>query len=730
MATRDDTKLVHRNYFIVAFVFAAIILGIVARASYTIFVDASNIPKPTQPTENPVTPARGNIYSANLELMATSETRYRFYMDFWADGLKGDTLKKYVSALAAELSRLLPDKSASRYESDILTGWNRRVAEQKQIEAAKARGDKNPKVAKTRDYRLAIREVNYSEYKQILKMPFFKLGTNKTGLKTRKHIVRTKPYGLLASRTIGDIYGDYETWGALNGLEMQFDSLLRGTSGLSIRQRVEGRTVNVITKSPVAGYDVVSTIDVTMQDIVEKALYDKVSTLDAESGTAVLMEVKTGEIKAIANLGRRSEGVWDEKMNYAVSDLSEPGSTFKVASMMVALEDGVVKPDDPVDVGNGVFPYAGHKITDHNANRGGYGAITAEKTIWYSSNVGVSKIILRGYENNPGKYVDGLYRLGFNQDLELEIPGYGVAKVKHPDSSKQWSKLSLPQMSYGYETQIPPIYTLTFFNAIANDGQMVKPRFVSSIMANGQLKEEKKPVVLKKQICSDQTLRYIRSMLDSVVNYPAHPSPNIHNGTGKPAKSNIVRIAGKTGTAQIWSGGSHNGYQVSFCGFFPSDKPKYSCIVVIRRPRNGAPSGGNMCGTVFKRIAEEVYAENMLAKPAAMPDEMKTTKIPPVKNGLFSHLKYAMNKLDVDCEGAPEGEWAKMQPTGQAVAAADLKVSEKIVPDVVGMGAKDAIFALETAGLSVKIAGRGKVISQSINAGTASAGQSILLQLK
>ncbi|MDR1764472.1 MAG: transpeptidase family protein [Dysgonamonadaceae bacterium] len=729
MATNSEDKQINRNYFIVAFLVAIVISLIIGRACYTIFVEGPNIKIPT-PTTVSIPPARGNIYDTNDELIATSEYRYRFYMDFWADGLKGDTLKKYVGALSRELNRLIPEKSAAQYESCIMSGWRRREAEEKTINDAREKAKEEhkkfdiKKYTRSRDYLLsAIRYVNYSEYKAIKQMPFFKLGTNKTGLKTRDVVIRTKPYGILASRTIGDIYGD-TVRGARSGLELQYDSLLRGIPGISTRQKVEGRLVNIITKSPVAGQDLVSTIDITMQDIVEKALYDKVSSLDAESGTAVVMEVKTGHIKAIANLGRKGDGRWEENGNYAVSDLSEPGSTFKVASMMVALDDGLVHPQDSVNVGNGVFHYKGESIIDHNANRGGYGAITAEKSIWFSSNVGVSKLILKAYENDPGRFVDGLYKIGLNKDFHLEIPGYAVARIRHPKTAgATWYKTTLAWMSFGYETRIPPIYTLTFYNAIANDGKMVKPMFVKEIRENGSIREKRKTETLNSEICSAQTLQYIRSMLDSVVNYPS--------GTGKPARSSIVRIAGKTGTAQLSSGGTgYSGHQVSFCGYFPADKPQYSCIVVIRRPRNGAPSGGLMCGTVFKQIAEEIYAENMLAKPIEMPENQKTAMIPEIKNGLYTHLKTAMKKLNVEYVNHSDGKWVKTASGTEEVAVSDLPVSEKTVPDVSGMGAKDAIFAMESSGLNVRISGRGKVVSQSISAGSAAKGQSVLLVLR
>ena len=490
-----------------------------------------------------------------------------------------------------------------------------------------------------------------------------------------------------------------------------------------------GRWINVIDVNPENGSDIISTINISIQDITEKALHNKLRELDAESGTAIVMETETGEVKAITNLGRIREGVWGEDRNYAVSDLSEPGSTFKVVSMMVALEDGVIHPDDIVETGNGVFPVGTSFIRDHNAHRGGYGTITAAKSIRYSSNVGVAKIILQAYADNPSKFVEGIYRIGIQKDLELEIPGYGVPKIRHPkDSTRYWSRTTLPWMSFGYETQVPPIYTLTFFNAIANHGKMMKPLFTREIRREGKTIEKKKPVVVNNQICSKNTLQSIQQMLDDVV--------NTEDGTGKPARSSKVRVAGKTGTAQLSQGSAGyragtTSHQVSFCGYFPADDPKYSCIVVIRRPRNGAPSGGNMCGTVLKEVAEQLYARNLIHKRNEFPVDTLRSPVPSVKNGLLEQSKYAMDKLNVQYKDSAKGTWIATNNTDNRVVMKDRPAQENLVPNVLGMGAKDAVFALENAGLNVNLSGKGLVRNQSINPGAnVIKGQTIAIQLR
>jgi cell division protein FtsI (penicillin-binding protein 3) len=621
---------------------------------------------------------RGNIYAANGELMATTESRYRLFIDFYAEGINPDTLMRYVKPLSVELNKLLPQKSAAEYEKHLLKGW-------------KLRSPKN------REYRLLSQDINYLQWKAVKKMPYFNKGINKSGLYSKEFVKRTKPYGSLASRTIGDIYGEVDTLGRVgkNGLEMYYDESLKGFPGTSTRKKVAGQWINVIDEKPVNGKDIISTIDINMQDFTEKTLRNKLRDLDAELGMAVVMETATGEVKAITNLQRMSEGVYIESKNYAVSDLIEPGSTFKVVSMVVALEDGLVTPNEPVDVGNGTWTIPGtHSgITDHNANRGGYGMITAAKTIRYSSNIGVAKLIMKHYGTNPGKYVDGIYKLGFYKDMHLEIPGAASPVIRHPkDSGKgkfYWSNSTLASMSYGYATQMPPIYTLSFFNAIANNGTLVKPMFVREIQKNGRTIDKKKPTIINEKICSDNTLHEIRVMLDSVV--------NAHDGTGKPARSEKFSISGKTGTARIASKGVYSGHQVSFCGFFPSDNPQYSMIVVIRQPRIGNASGGLMCGTVFKSIAEEIYAKNIEPKLAKTLVADTLHPLTPVYKRTLKNVEISAGKI----------------------------------PNVTGMGAKDALFALESVGAKVQIVGKGKIIAQSIVPGaTVNKGQTVVLQLK
>ncbi|MDR0505363.1 MAG: transpeptidase family protein [Dysgonamonadaceae bacterium] len=706
------------KYFIITVFVILVAVAILGRAFYISMIEGSLWRKYSANqvvVSVPVSAVRGNIYSCDHQLMAASEAHYWLYIDFWAEGIKKDTLYSYLDTLACELNSMFPSKSVSQYKERLEKGWKTR---------------ENGGKRQNRRYRLLDHDVNYLQWVKIDTMPYFKKGRNKSGLYRDTVYRRVYPFETLALRTIGRTNTNEDGKKGIYGLECYYDSLLRGEDGIAVRRKINGRTQDVITQKPVNGKDIVSTIDITIQDITERALLDKLKILDAESGTAVVMEAATGEIKAITNMGRVSEGVWDEsRRNFALSDMSEPGSTFKVVSMMVALEDGLVHPDDSVNVGNGVTKIAGQHLEDHNAKSGGYGMITAAQCIKYSSNIGVAKLIMNAYKNNPSKYVDGIYKIGLNKDMELEIPGYGVPRIQHPDDkNRYWDATALPWMSFGYRTQIPPIYTLTFFNAIANNGKMVKPIFTREIQEEGKTVEKIKPQVVNKQICSKNTLNIIRQMLDSVVNQPG--------GTGKFAHSDFVRIAGKTGTAQISHGkaGYKSGgtrHQVSFCGYFPADDPKYSCIVVIRNPRNGGASGGGMCGPVFREIAEEIYAQNKIPNTSVLQIDTLHQFLPEVKSGLVEPSVYVMKKLDVAYKDSTDGKWQFSGCKNEKIVLKDRSIRENLTPNVIGMGAKDAIYAMESAGLRVLLYGKGAVTSQSIAPGTKTPkGQTVTLTLK
>lgn len=702
-------------YFLIVLLLGLVAVGILYCAFNTAFVEKEKwikVGEGQKPLPRLILPERGNIYSSDMKLMATSVPRYYTYIDFRADGFSVDTFlyskRNGVDSLAVCLSRKFRNRTPAGYKAYLTQGLK----------------------TKSRQFPVFEGRVSYTDLKEMKRFPYLRLNRNKSGFYSKEMVQRQKPFGTLASRTIGDIYGEIETDGVSkgkNGLELQYDSLLRGEPGIGFRRRVAGAWTNIVEEEPVDGMDIRTTIDIDIQDITEKSLVDKLRSTDAESGTAVVMEVETGEIKAITNMGRIREGVYAETKNHAVADEIEPGSTFKVASIMVALEDGVCTPEDTVDVGNGIYMYKGTRMTDHNMNKGGYGKITVAQSIWYSSNIGVAKTILKGYSDNPAKFVEGLYRIGMNADLRLEIPGAGRAKIRRPDDSlRYWSKTTLPWMSFGYETQIPPINTLTYFNAIANNGKMVRPMFTKEIQKNGKTVRSFSTEVIKSSICSNHTLAQIKEMLLGVV----------EQGTGKAVHSEIVRIAGKTGTAQIATGGVYrtSGHQVSFCGYFPADEPKYTCIVVIRRPRIGYPSGGTMSGGVVKAIAEKIYASHTSYDVRDMEVDSTAVLLPRVKSGDWKALENVLDELDIDTDtDGLETQWVETvaDTVFEGLKLRDVTVREGLVPRVVGMGAKDAVYLLEQAGLKVSLSGIGRVASQSIQPGQrAFRGQTILLTLK
>ena len=713
-------------YFFIVFLLVCVAGSVLIRASQTAFVERDywlHLDSIQKRPDRLVYPSRGNIFSADGKLMATSVPCYYLYIDFAADCYSNKTKKwssldtflyskhNGVDSLSVYLSRKLKDRTPAGYKKYLLSGLNAKK--------------------KSRQFPICRDKVSYSDLKEIKKFPFLRLGVFKSGFYTREMVERQKPFGTLASRTIGDTFRDIDPKTGLtkgkNGLELQYDTLLHGVAGLNSVRRLGGGWTNVVEVEPVEGMDIRTTIDINIQDIAEKSLLDMLKKIDAASGTAVVMEVATGEVKAITNMGRIREGVYGEDTNHAVADETEPGSTFKVASIMVALEDGVCQPGDTVDVGNGIYMYKGARMTDHNNNKGGYGRISVEQAIWYSSNIGVAKTVLKGYEKNPTKFVEGLYRIGLNEDLRLEIPGAGRAKIRRPDDTvRYWSKTALPWMSFGYETQIPPIYTLAFYNAIANNGKMVRPIFTKEILHNGKTVQSFSTEVVRESICSERTLNMIKDMLLGVV----------EKGTGKAVHSDFVRIAGKTGTAQIASGGVYRqaGHQVAFCGYFPADEPKYSCIVVIRQPRNGYPSGGTMSGGVVRAIAEKIYASHMSFDVRDMERDSMAVMVPRVKGGDLRAVEDVLDELDIKADtDSLETKWvvASAEQEENKVKLSDLTIREGLVPRVVGMGAKDAVFLLEQAGLRVSLSGVGRVVSQSIQPGQrVSKGQTVLLTLK
>lgn len=597
-----------------------------------------------------------------------------------------------MDSICIGLHKIFPDKSAAQFKAHLKKG----------------------RQAKSRNYLIYPKRISYIQYKEVKRLPVFCLNRYKGGFKELAYNQRKKPFGSLAARTLGDVYADTAK-GARNGIELAFDTILKGRDGLTHRQKVMNKYLNIVDVPPVDGCDLISTIDVGMQDICEKALVDKLKELNAFVGVVVLMEVATGEVKAIVNMTKGKDGNYYEMRNNAISDMLEPGSTFKTASIMVALEDGKITPDYVVDTGNGQMPMHGRVMKDWNWRRGGYGKLTVTEILEVSSNVGTSYIIDHFYGSNPQKYIDGLRRMSIDQPLHLQIAGEGKPNIRGPKERSYFSKTALPWMSIGYETQVPPLNILTFYNAIANNGVSIRPKFVKAAVKDGEIVKEYPTEVINPKICSDKTLAQIREILQKVVG----------EGLAKPAGSKQFHVSGKTGTAQISQGAAGykagvTNYLVSFCGYFPSEAPKYSMIVSIQKPGPTA-SGGLMAGSVFSKIAERVYAKD-LRLPLTSAIDTNTVVIPHVKAGEMRQTQRVLEELNINIQGkiadSRKEVWGSTHAAPQAVVLESRGIMQNFVPSVIGMGAKDAVYLLESKGLKVNLVGVGKVKSQSIANGT------------
>ncbi len=660
-----------------------------------------------------IQPNRGNIYADDDRLLATSEPLYGVYVDFMSEGIKQDTLMKYATPLSQALAKKFPDRTAAQYKRIILDGWDLSRKELAEIKRNKKNKSNKKIKVRSRYVRIIRPDINYLELKELKTFPFFNQRSNRSGLFTEERTMRLKPFGRLAGRTVGSIYKDYDA-GGTSGLELKYDSILKGVPGVKTRQRVQGRWIDVVLEEPTDGVDVKTTLNVDMQDMAEKALYNKLAETKAESGVAIVMEVATGEIKAITNLDRVSEGVYAEGNPNAFSYMSEPGSTFKTVSLMVALEDGVVTPEEEVFVGNGLFEYKGRIIKDHDWRKGqDKGSVTIARGMYSSLNVVIAKMILKGYENNPQKYVQRIHDLGLTKKIEWDVPlkgKEGTSVIRFPDDKgNPWSKTTLPWMSFGYETQVPPIYMLMFYNGIANNGKMIKPFITKSFVKDGKIEAEFETEVINPKLCSEKTLNQVKEILRGVVT----------DGTGKAVNSEYFPISGKTGTAMIAARGGYEGYYVSFCGYFPSDNPKYTCFVGIRRPQ-GSPSGGLMPGAVFKQIAEGIYKKNLVSTTVKPIKDTVNSLIPALKGGSLKNTEIVLKGIKQSFSFTGDKfDWVKQGSYLEGISLeGNTSVKKGLVPDVTGMGARDAIYLLENAGLRVTMVGAGKVKQQSIPGGS------------
>ena len=686
MSKFDNEKVMPR-YMAIAIVMTLIGIAVIGKALYIMTAKKqywTEVADRLKRDSVSVKPNRGNILSCDGQLMATSIPEYKIFMDYQASAFENDSLwLDKIDSISEGLNRIFPQRSAAEFKQHLEEGRHKE--------------NKNGSIG-ARHWAIWPRRIDYNTYMEVRQLPFLNMPKYKSGFHEEVFNARRRPFTSLALRTIGGLYGAKDS--AYYGLELSYDSILRGTPGITGRRKILNKYMNIPVTMPIDGCDIVTTIDVNMQDLAERALLDELKLVNGEMGVAILMEVETGDVKAIVNMMKNSEGRYIEAVNSAISYRCEPGSVFKVASFLVALDDEVIPNDTSfiIHTGSGVMEMHGRPMKDHNWRRGGYGDINVARALEVSSNIGVSYVIDKFYGSDPTRYVKGLYRVGIHEDLKLPLVGYHPPYIRMPDTkttdrSKYWSKTTLPWMSIGYETQIAPINTVSFYNAIANNGKMMQPRFVKQLVKNGEVIREFEPVVLKKQIAKPKAIKTMQTILEHVVS----------QGLGRKAGSPLFKVAGKTGTAQVADqyGGYHSGitrYWLSFAGYFPADNPLYTCIVCIKK--SGLPaSGGGMSGVVFHHIAEGVMARHLKMSVDDAHDE-NSVATPEVKNGNAKAANLVLDKLDID-KRAPKEE----------------QYRPHITPNVTGMGAKDAVYLLETRGLKVKLHGRGKVKSQSYPAG-------------
>jgi cell division protein FtsI (penicillin-binding protein 3) len=651
-----------------------------------------------------IEPNRGDIYAAGNRLLATSMPYYEIRMDLRAAGLTDRLFNDNVDSLCIALSQMFRDRP--------VTAWR--------VELTKARQE-------GKRFHLIRRRVSYNQLKALKKFPIFRHGQNVGGLIVIQDNQRIHPHGNLASRTIG--YTTKGETGNVVGIEGAYDHHLRGVAGLKLMQRISGNTWMPVNDrnevEPRDGVDVITTINIEIQDVATNALLRQLTTHNAHHGTVILMEVRTGEIKAIANLERTSSGGYSETYNYALGESTEPGSTFKLMSLMVAMEDGYIKLHDSIDTGKGEIYFFDQRIGD--SRRGGYGKLTVQEVFELSSNVGVAKIIDRFYNGREQEFINRLYRMNLNEKTGVEIRGEGNPEIKYP-GDRLWSGISLPMMSIGYEVRLTPLQILTFYNAIANNGKMVKPKFVSALKYHGNLIESYPTQVINNSVASPATIRNARKMLEGVV----------ESGTAVNLKNSNYKIAGKTGTAQIanekygYKMDSRVSHQASFVGYFPADNPRYSCIVVVNSPSNNVYYGNLVAGPIFREIADKVYATSLdMHEPLVARGNIPVD--PPFsKSGNISDLKFIFNHFGIRSNQDNNNMvgWVTTTKRDSLVEVSERRMVNELVPSVIDMALSDALYLLENRNLTVEARGRGKVNSQSLPPGTViRPGQRIVLEM-
>ena len=627
---------------------------------------------------------RGNIFSDDGSLLAISMPLYNVFLDLSV--IDEQLFDDDINNLSQSLSILFKDKSAKEYEQYLRD----------------SKSKKRNKYVKLRN------KVSHNELTMLKSFPILKLGKNRGGLIAEERPNRENPFGLLARRTIGVLRESNPI-----GLERAYNKTLSGTDGLQLKQRVgksfwrnEESDLNSLPKS---GNDIVTTINIDMQDVTEKALKSALRFHDADWGTAILMEVESGHIKAIANL-KYEDGDFDEHYNHAIAEHSEPGSTFKLASILAGLEDGFYSLLDSVDTEDGTHQF--YDKTMRDSKKGGYGKISIGDAFVQSSNVGISKVINRSYKDKPQDFIDRIYKMGLCTPLDLELPYPNSLLIKQP-GSPGWSGVTLPWMSIGYSLRLTPLHILTFYNAIANNGVMVSPLFTTQILKDGKKVSEHSKKIINPAICSKSSIVQIMPYLIDVV----------EKGTAKSIRTRKYKIAGKTGTTLLAYGEKSEDnikqYQTSFVGFFPAENPKYSCMVVVNNPKENGFYGGNVSAPVFKEISDKIFAADISIHNSILIAE-QTKDTPNLTQGKTEDMSKLLDNLSLEYEKT-KSNWMVPSYSSKKISlerrSIEKDFEEGLMPNLFGMNLLDAVYLLENAGLKVEIKGKGHIVNQSIKKG-------------
>ena len=640
---------------------------------------------------------RGTIYSEDGQMLSTSLPEFDIYLDFKADGLRdknGKVFKENVDSFAIAMARYFGDKSTAQYKKELLEGYKK----------------------KSRYYSLK-KKLSFEQYKNFRQFPLVKLGRNKSGVIVEESSIRLSPFGLLANRTIGLSREHIASNGKMKkqnvGLEKSYDTLLTGQKGQRLVRYAAGGAIPIegYQVEPENGKDIFTTLDVNMQDIAENALLRTMETSQSLYGTCIVMETKTGKIKAIANLGRRPDGSYWEDDNYALR-VTEPGSTIKLATLLAVLEKGSSKLDDLVEVGS-----AGHKVVGprniNDAERAPKPVLSVRECFSHSSNVGMGTLAYKAFAQNPKEFREYLQRYHMDTRSPVDLSNIPRPQLS-PLEKNKGGVMNMITMSFGYAIQVSPLHTLTLYNAVANNGKMMKPYLVNSIGQDGITIKQFEPTIMNESIAKPGVIAAAKESMEAVVT----------EGTGRIAfKDMPFAIAGKTGTAHVADGNIKYGagvYQASFVGYFPANDPEYSCIVVIRtKPHAAIHYGGSLAGPVFKEVATKLYAMYVNQKSPNLYAAKKDSSTY-FYAGNTNDIKNVYTTLNVDyTDSALKGNWSNVFAANYQPVIKTSTISKKVMPDVKGMGLKDALYLLESIGMKVSVKGKGKVVNQSIEAGSA-----------